>query len=211
MAKLNSGTRIYGNVTVDTYIVVGSNIAISGSTSSTSATTGALTVVGGVGIGGNLTISGNILTTANATANIGSTALQFNTVFAKATSAQYADLAEKYTSDALYEPGQVLVFGGTEEVTLSKWDMPANVAGVITTNPAYLMNSHLDGVTATVALQGRVPCFVTGPVVKGDMMVATINGRARAESNPLMGTVIGKALENFAGGQGTIEVAVGRI
>jgi hypothetical protein len=64
---------------------------------------------------------------------------------------------------------------------------------------------------AMVALTGRVPCKVIGPVAKGDMMVSAGNGRARAEANPRVGSVIGKALENFDGPEGVIEVVVGRV
>ena len=121
-------------------------------------------------------------------------------------------MAEKYTADAEYEPGTVLHFGGEAEVTLCDTDMCAKVAGVVTTAPAYLMNSHLESAhTAAVALQGRVPCKVVGPVAKGDMMVSAGNGVARAEANPKIGSVIGKALEAHGEGAGVIEVVVGRV
>ena len=71
------------------------------------------------------------------------------------------------------------------------------------------MNSEAEGVY--VALTGRVPCKVIGPVRKGDMMVSAGNGQARAEENPVLGSVIGKALENFDGVEGVIEVVVGRL
>jgi hypothetical protein len=73
------------------------------------------------------------------------------------------------------------------------------------------MNSTLEGTKAAVALQGRVPCKVVGTVAKGDMLVAAGNGRARAEADPKLGQVIGKSLENFSGGEGVIEVVVGRM
>jgi hypothetical protein len=121
-------------------------------------------------------------------------------------------LAERYVADARYQPGTVVCFGGTNEVTLAAEDMVTTVAGVITTNPSYLMNSELDAeYVADVALHGRVPCFVTGTVRKGDMMVAAGNGMARAEANPKIGTVIGKALEDFNGTTGIIEVVIGRL
>jgi hypothetical protein len=82
---------------------------------------------------------------------------------------------------------------------------------VVSTNPAYLMNSHLQGFAAAVALQGRVPCKVRGSVRKGDMMVSAGGGYARAEANPVLGSVIGKALVNFDGLEGVIEVVVGRV
>ena len=149
---------------------------------------------------------------ANVTYNLGSTSLWYSTVYGQALKAQYADLAENYTSDFNYAPGTVVVFGGEYEVTVSSVDMSTKVAGVVSTNPAYTMNSLLEGDNAvTVALVGRVPCRVVGPVAKGDMMVATADGRARAEDNPKLGSVIGKALEDFAGSEGVIEVVVGRV
>jgi hypothetical protein len=158
-------------------------------------------------------ITGNILPSANNVSNIGSVAMRYNTIFAKATSAQYADLAENYLGDAVYAPGQVLDFGGDAEVTLSSADMSTRVAGVVSSNPAYLMNSAHEGagVVMPIALQGRVPCYVKGKVRKGDMMVSAGNGYARAEAKPVIGSVIGKALENFDGTTGIIEVVVGRV
>ena len=126
-----------------------------------------------------------------------------------ATSAQYADLAEKYEADADYAPGTVVMFGGDKEVAECADDHSTKVAGVVSTAPAYRMNDGLEAEhTAMVALQGRVPCKVTGPVAKGDMMVSAGNGMARAEANPTYGAVIGKALENWEGGEGVIEVVI---
>jgi len=143
--------------------------------------------------------------------DIGQSDNAFNTVYATATSAQYADLAEKYTADADYEPGTVVHFGGDAEVTECDADHCTKVAGVVSTDPAYRMNDGLEAEhTAMVALQGRVPCKVTGTVAKGDMMVSAGNGKARAEANPKVGAVIGKALENWEGGEGVIEVVVGK-
>jgi mucin-19 len=172
--------------------------------------TGGQTVFAG-STGGDLTVSNIINSNANGVGNIGSSTAYFNTVFAKATSAQYADLAEKYTADAAYTPGTVLVFGGTAEVTVNAVEGDRKVAGVVSTNPSYIMNAGLEGNhVATVALTGRVPTLVVGPVRKGDLMVAAGLGRARAEADPKVGSVIGKALEDFAGAEGTIEVVVGR-
>lgn len=128
-----------------------------------------------------------------------------------ATSARYADLAEKYSTDADYEPGTVVVFGGEKEITQSTSYMDKRLAGVISTNPAYLMNSDADGLP--VALQGRVPCKVVGKIEKGDMLVSSaIPGVAAATYTPQMGTVIGKALENYDSQEvGIIEVVVGRV
>jgi hypothetical protein len=165
----------------------------------------------GLSVAGNVTLGNLVNSGANGVGNIGSSTTYFNTVFAKATSAQYADLAEKYTADAEYAPGTVVVFGGPAEVTVDAVDADRKVAGVVSTNPSYTMNSGLEGEhVATIALTGRVPCMVVGPVRKGDLMVAAGLGRARAEADPRVGAVIGKALEDFDGAEGTIEVVVGR-
>jgi 6-phosphogluconolactonase (cycloisomerase 2 family) len=124
--------------------------------------------------------------------------------------ATYADLAEYYEADYDYSPGTVLEFGGEKEVTLAQ-DGTTRVAGVVSTNPAYVMNATCPGIAVAVALQGRVPCKVRGVVRKGDMMVSAGNGFARPWNNPQMGMVIGKALEDFDGIEGVIEVAVGRL
>jgi hypothetical protein len=175
-----------------------------------------LTVTSNISVGNLLAVASvstaSIINSgANGVGNIGSETGYFNQVFARATSAQYADLAEKYVADAEYAPGTVVVFGGDKEVTVSSVDADRTVAGVVSTNPSYIMNGGLEGENiATVALTGRVPCFVIGSVKKGDMMVSAGLGRARAEADPKVGTVIGKALEDFDGAEGTIEVVVGR-
>jgi hypothetical protein len=103
-------------------------------------------------------------------------------------------------------------FGGANEVEICDIDACTRVAGVVSTNPSYLMNSAQTGEhVIAVALTGRVPCRVTGRVRKGDMMVSAGDGRARAEADPRIGTVIGKALADFNGGDGVIEVVVGRL
>lgn len=127
------------------------------------------------------------------------------------TQAQWADLAENYLADAAYEPGTVLEFGGDYEVTVAS-DETRRVAGIVSTQPAHLMNGHLEGKhVVPLALQGRVPCKVRGKIRKGDMMVSGGNGYARPSIDPKIGTVIGKALENFDGIEGVIEVVVGRL
>jgi hypothetical protein len=107
-------------------------------------------------------ISGNI------TANI------FN---GTATAARYADLAEKYLADQEYETGTVVMIGGEKEVTAA--DVNTRAIGVVSANPAYMMNSELQGGTY-IALKGRVPCKVYGSVRKGDRLVAGPRGAAIA-------------------------------
>lgn len=148
--------------------------------------------------------------------NIGLPTKRFNKIYGVtfdgvATTAQYADLAENYVSDAVYESGTVLEFGGEFEVTLAE-DTTPRIAGVVTTNPAYLMNSKCSGTNIiAIALQGRVPCKVQGKIQKGDMLISAGNGYAKKAVLPQVGTIIGKSLENFSGVTGIIEVAVGRL
>jgi len=145
--------------------------------------------------------------------NIGASGATFNTVWAKATTAQYADLAEIYTSDQQYPAGTVLIFDGEAEVTQSHIPHDTRVAGVVSTNPAYLMNHDTVGVP--VALQGRVPCRVLGPVSKGDRVVSShIAGVAQAldPAQYQPGCIIGKALQAIDSTDiSTIEVVVGRL
>ena len=227
-AMLSGSHSVVGNVTATTFIsavgnITGGNIITGGSMTITGASQAASYSATGNITGGNVTTAGVITVNsggaaaaiinggANGSGNIGSSTGTFNTIFAKATTAQYADLAEKYTADAEYAPGTVLVFGGTHEVTVNAVDADRKVAGVVSTNPGFLMNEGLDAeFTVAVALTGRVPCMVVGPVKKGDLMVAAGLGRARAEADPRVGSVIGKALEDFDGAEGTIEVVVGR-
>jgi len=157
-----------------------------------------------------VTATGIVNDMGNGVGNIGNSTGYFNTIFAKATSAQYADLAEKYLADQQYSPGTVLVFGGDKEVTISNRHGDTRVAGVVSTNPSYVMNATLEGNhTATIALTGRVPTLVQGPVNKGDLMISAPNGHAVACNKPEIGTVIGKSLENLSDQFGIIEIVVG--
>jgi hypothetical protein len=151
-------------------LMVGSAM-VANSTASTSTTTGALRVVGGVGVGGTIYVGGNIIPGANLTSNIGSTTTWFNTFFGVSTQAKYADLAERYVSDEEYEAGTVVVFGGQQEITVTTQFADTRVAGAISTNPAYLMNATEPGLP--VALRGKVPLKVYGPVSKGDCLVTS--------------------------------------
>ena len=153
---------------------------------------------------GGMTVTGSITSSANNAHVIGGNTNRFATVYATtfdgtAVQAQYADLAENYTSDAEYEPGTVLMFGGEAEVTECIGFLNARVAGVVSTAPAYLMNSTTTGVA--IALKGRIPCKVKGPIKKGDLLVSSeTNGVATglAEDSALPNNVyiIGKSLEN---------------
>lgn len=150
------------------------------------------------------------------TGDIGQSANKFGTVYATtfsgtATTAKYADLAERYEADDVLEPGTVVCFGGSKEITACDHPNDHAVAGVISTDPAYMMNSDA-GTDAThpyVALTGRVPVKVTGEVNKGDLLVASgIKGHAMANNNAKAGTIIGKAIGSSAGGEAVIEVLI---
>jgi hypothetical protein len=133
-------------------------------------------------------------------------------MYGTASSALYADLAEKYLPDAEYPVGTVVVFGGDKEITVSNIKMDTRVAGVISENPAFKMNDELEG-GVHVALVGRVPCRVAGKIKKGNIMVTSgIPGVAVAAVGDIkVGSMIGKALEDYDSDYiGTIEVAVGR-
>jgi hypothetical protein len=161
---------------------------------------------------GNITTSGSILPTANTTQNLGTSNLWWGTFYGVSTQAQYADLAENYLADAEYQPGTVLVFGGVCEVTVSTNSHDTRIAGVVSENPAYLMNAIKGNVS--VALTGRVPCQVQGPVNKGTVLVSSsVPGVAQALNTQLHvpGCVIGKSLETIEDDMiKTIEIAVGR-
>ena len=150
------------------------------------------------------------------TTDLGISTAKWNNVHANffvgtATAAQYADLAEKYVSDQEYEPGTVLEFGGEFEVTLAD-DGSNKLAGIVSTDPAYLMNSECVGnYVVAIALQGRAPCKIRGKIHKGDMLMSAGGGYGRKAINPQIGTIIGKALADFDGTSGVIEVAVGRV
>tara|TARA_S200000501_G_scaffold346557_1_gene360092 strand:- start:1641 stop:3143 length:1503 start_codon:yes stop_codon:yes gene_type:complete len=165
--------------------------------------------------GGTMTgtlISNNIRPSDDATYDIGTTDKGYNTVFAKATSAQYADLAEKYETDSNYEVGTVVVFGGEKEVTQSTISNDTRVAGVVSEDPAYLMNDKSEG--QAIALVGKVKCKVHGVVAKGDLLTTcgTHPGCAQKASTPVLGSVVGKAMENKTdAGESVILISVGRL
>ena len=201
-------------LTVSSTISGSINGSAASATTAGTVTTAAQPNITSVGTLSSLSVSGTLTTTSITTsANITAGTITGNWSLSAGSrlNATYADLAEKYVADADYYPGTVLVFGGDHEVTLSTASDSFRVAGVVTTNPAYTMNNDCMGEhIATIALQGRVPVKVIGPVFKGDLMVSCDNGHAIANNIARAGTIIGKSLENFTDASGVIEVAVGR-
>jgi trimeric autotransporter adhesin len=224
-ANIDTGTLPAARLS-GTYTITVSGAATTAGTVTTAAqpnitsvgTLSALAVTGNI-TGGNLitaglaSVSSITKTGTNAVGDIGQTTNRFNNVFARASSASYADLAEIYLTDGEYPAGTVVIFGGTKEVTVSEQYADSRLAGVISTDPAFLMNDGSSG--QPIALQGRVPCSVVGNIVKGDLITtSTIPGVATrlepADWKP--GTVLGKALENYNSDEpGVIQVVVGRV
>jgi hypothetical protein len=157
--------------------------------------------------------TGHMLTDTSGTTDIGSVGNPFRTLYATATSAQYADLAERFETDAVYEAGTVVELGGIHEITQAVDELTDDVFGVISTNAAYLMNSQAGNnkTHPPVAMNGRVPVKVIGKVKKGDRLVSAGNGFARAASQDEITAfnVIGRSLENkTSNGIGTVEAIV---
>jgi hypothetical protein len=188
-----------GGVTTTMVTMYGANnmTTIRGSTTVNTAA-GATAIVNGAG---------------NAVGNIGSSSSYFNTVFAQATTALYADVAERFASDEIYEPGTVVELGGSAEITRVRHDASDSVFGVISTRPAFTMNGGAgdNDTHPPVAMTGRVPVKVTGIVNKGDRLISAGDGMARA-AQPGEATsfnVIGRALSSKSTAEvGTVEAIV---
>ena len=129
-----------------------------------------------------------------------------NILSTTATAAQYADLAEIYETDQEYEVGTVIMIGGEKEATSSS--LGKRALGVISQNPAYLMNSLATG--QPIALKGRVKVKIIGDVVKGDELIPSDNGYAIKCNDSfdymVKDKVFAIALEN--GTNGTIEAVI---
>jgi hypothetical protein len=197
-------------------------MSVNGATAQVSFPT-TVAITGNISIG-NLTatgtVAGNILsagsitkTGSNAVGNIGSASNYFNQVFATATTALYADVAERFAADDVYAPGTVVELGGAAEITKAGSELSENVFGVISTRAAYLMNggAGTDETHPPVAMTGRVPVRVVGAVRKGDRLVSAGNGLARAAltGEATWNNTIGRALEDKMDiDQGTVEAIV---
>lgn len=210
-----SNSTIYINsvpmtVVGNTLQIDGQPVLSSGSDLSV-ATTGNITA-GNISVSTGTVSVGNIVNNnGNAVGNIGSSDSYFNTVFATATTALYADLAEKFTSDADYDPGTVVKFGGNCQVTISNVYADHRAAGIVSTNPAHLMNAGSSELSIDLALAGQVPCQVVGPVSKGDILTTSEQPGYACRltfSDWKPGCVIAKALEDCGPGLHRINVLV---
>jgi len=197
-----SGTGTFANVTA-TQTVQAEHL------SSTDDASVADTLTAGTLTDGTLSISSGIVTSGvSATFSGNVNASYFN---GTATQAQYADLAEIYSADEEYEPGTVVKIGGEKEITQTTNHADTEVFGVISTDPAYLMNSEAEGLP--VALTGRVPVKVIGKIKKGERLVSSDEpGYAWALGSDEYDTraIIGRALtDKQDGGLGIIEAVIG--
>lgn len=156
-----------------------------------------------------------ILPTQDAQYGLGNAGKRYSTVWAQTLNGTVvsggADLAERYHADAPYPPGTVVVFGGDVEITVTDREQDRRIAGVISTDPALLLNSQAgdDSTHPYLALRGRVPCWVIGPVMKGDLLVSSsIPGMAMVVDNPDPLSVLGKAIQPCGDGQHLIEIVL---
>ena len=156
----------------------------------------------------------------NTTENLGGATKKWKGVYAtnffgQATSALYADLAERFEADEVLEEGDVVMIGGDKEITKTDRESTPEVFGVISTSPAYAMNSEVgsDDTHPYVALAGRLPVKVVGKVLKGQRLVASSqSGIAIAAETKNIFAVVGRALESSDElGVKLIEAAVGKL
>jgi hypothetical protein len=194
-----------------------SNVAISGSGGNVTvgvAGTSNVAVISTTGItAAGITVPSISKSGSNAVGNIGSASNYFNQVFATATTALYADVAERFHADEVMEPGTVVELGGEKEITRARAELSDIVFGVISTKPAFTMNGGAgdNDTHPPVAMTGRVPVKVSGTIRKGDRLVSAGDGLARAarpgEATPF--NVIGRALESkLSNDIGTVEAIV---
>jgi len=216
--QVGGATQLTGALSVGTTLGVSagatfsSTLAVTGAAnlSATLGVTGATTLGSTLAVTGVTTVSNKILPSVNNTIDIGSSSFKFANIFATnisgvtisgtASTALYADLAERFEADAAYAPGTVVELGGLKEITRAVQELSDSVFGVISTRAAYLMNAGAgsDATHPAVAMSGRVPVRVIGKIKKGDRLVSAGNGLARAATKEEMTAfnVIGRALED---------------
>lgn len=159
---------------------------------------------------GSVQIQGVLRPDGSGTRDLGTVGAPFATIHGESTSAQYADVAEMFAPDTQYAPGTIVALGGAEEITAANDELTEDVFGVISTRPAYLMNSALDN-GQPVAVAGRVPVRVIGMVNKGDRLVSAGNGLARSATSSEVTSfnVIGRSLDSKTTmEEGTVEAFV---
>jgi hypothetical protein len=194
-ASGNIGLKINPNYFYD---LTGNVISLSGSYTNANVANYLPTFAGQIGTTG-ATHFGNTLTTG-ANTTTGTITGNWSLGNGSRLNATYADLAERFESDAYYDAGTVVEMGGDKEITAVQYDLSEDVFGVVSDTAAYLMNSAAgDDIThPPVAVGGRVKVKVTGKVKKGQRLVSAGNGMARAAQagEATSFNVIGRSLEN---------------
>jgi hypothetical protein len=195
-----SNTASRGVVADFFYYGNGSAISFAGTYSNSNVGSYLPTYAGNVGLAGGAAIFNGTTLTTGANTTAGSITGQWSLTANSRLTATYADLAERFAADAVYDPGTVVQIGGPNEVTAVQVDLSDDVFGVVSNTAAYLMNDAAgdNDTHPAIALAGRVQVKVTGTVTKGDRLVSAGNGIARAaqlsEANSF--NVIGRALED---------------
>jgi len=196
-----------GTVTANAQTLTGTslNATVTGSSLTSVGTLGSLAVTGTATIG---TVQTATLTTG-ASGTAGSITGNWTLTAGSRLEATYADLAERYRSDHPYQPGTILMIGGSTEVTIADVSGKYRLAGIVSTAPAYVLNSTIDK-SVIVALTGRVPCRVVGKIAKGDLItISDIPGVGTSIVPPASGVIVGRALESYDSDEvGVIEVKV---
>ena len=213
---IDEGANLYytssrANSAMDAYLVGGSGLTYSSGTFAVGAGNYILVGANDVAVDATTTATASKIVARDSTGNV-----YANYFVGTATAAQYADLAENYLADGDYLPGTVLVFGGSEEVTAAMTFESTRIAGVVTTQPAHVMNSHLTGEhVVCIALRGRVPVKVKGVVRKGDVLVSAGEGHtgyAVASLDPRnvpAAAIVGKAIsDKLDAGPGVVEALI---
>jgi hypothetical protein len=211
--NLSTNINVLGNVV--TTNLTASNGAIGNFTATNATFSGNVVFSGAVTMPTQATqsFSSNVVPSANLSYNLGSPTVWWNNIYGTSIHAQYADLAERFESDVVYEPGTVVALGGAAEITAANEELSEEVFGVISTKAAFVMNSQAgnDLTHPPIAVQGRVPVKVIGKVKKGDRLVSAGNGIARAGKKSEINTwnVIGRSLEDKNTlDEGTVEAVV---
>jgi hypothetical protein len=184
------------------YYANGAPISFAGNYSDANVAAYLPTYTGNVGqVNGGAKFNGNVLSTgANSTA--GTITGTWTLTTGSRLNATYADLAERFAADDIYDAGTVVSLGGAHEITAVQYELSEDVFGVISQSAAYLMNAGAgsDNTHPAVAVSGRVPVKVTGKVRKGDRLVSAGSGIARAArvGEATSFNVIGRSLEDKA-------------
>ena len=228
-ASIGTNLTVMGTSTLTSDVTIGGNLTVSGTTTTINTETinladnivlinsneaGTPSQNGGIEIErGTATNKTFLWDETNDNWTVGSETIVAGIFSGTASQAQYADLAERFEADGVYMPGTLVSIGGSKEITKCIDELSDDVFGVVSTQPAYLMNSKSgdDATHPPIALSGRVVVTVAGGVKKGDRLVSAGDGHARAGTVDEINSfnVIGRALEDkITNGIGTIEAFV---